>query len=71
METYAGTHHTGRLQWIERLTRRPFTERLLDQPAPEWPRWLAQAVAKTKPSDFAIRTGDLDRSLDLIAVARR
>ena len=49
---------------------RPFAERLLEQPAPEWPRWLARAVAKTKPGDFAIRPSAVERSLDLVVVAR-
>jgi SAM-dependent methyltransferase len=67
----AGTFHTGRLRLIETIIRAPFPERLLAQPAPEWPRWLRRAVAKTKPADFAIRSEDLDRSLDVIAVAQR
>ncbi|MCA1831923.1 MAG: class I SAM-dependent methyltransferase [Actinomycetota bacterium] len=71
IEELAGTFHTGRLRVIERMSRRPFTERLLEQPAPEWPAWLRRAVRNTKPGDFAIQARDVEHSLDLVAVARR
>lgn len=71
VEHIAGTFHTGRLRFIERLIRKPFAERLIEQPAPEWPRWLRRAVVRTTPADFAVRSADLDHSLDLIVVARR
>jgi hypothetical protein len=53
------------------MIRTPFPERLIRQPAPEWPVWLRAAVARVGPGDFAIRSGRLERSLDLIAIARR
>jgi SAM-dependent methyltransferase len=70
IETFAGTFHGARLRAYERLLRMPFQERLLQQPAPEWPSWLRMAVRRTRERDFAIRTDHIDRSLDLIVVAR-
>jgi SAM-dependent methyltransferase len=66
-----GTFHSGRVRLIERIIRKPLPQRLIEQPAAEWPAWLRAAVRAVRPSDFAIRAGDLDRSLDLIAIARR
>ncbi len=72
VERMLGTFHGTRLRMIERLLRKPFAERLIEQPAPEWPRWLHRAVVKTKPEDFVIATPpSLDESLDLLVVARR
>jgi SAM-dependent methyltransferase len=66
-----GTFHGWRLQLLDGLLRKPFPERLLAQPAPEWPRWLRETVGRVRPEDFRVRRTGLDRSLDLVAVARR
>jgi SAM-dependent methyltransferase len=67
----AGVFHGPRVRLLEMMIRTPFPERLIRQPAPEWPVWLRAAVARVGPGDFAIRSGRLERSLDLIAIARR
>jgi SAM-dependent methyltransferase len=67
----AGVSHGWRVRTFELLTRMPLPERLLSRPAPEWPGWLRTAVSRIIPSDFRIRRSELERSLDLIAVARR
>ena len=71
----AGTFHGARVRLLEMILRKPFPERLIEQPVPEWPGWLRVTVERARPSDFAIRwesrSGGLDRSLDLIAIARR
>lgn len=67
----AGTFHGWRIAAIERLIRVSFQERLLAQPAPEWPPWLRAAVARVTPADFRIAERGVERSLDLIAVCRR
>jgi 2-polyprenyl-3-methyl-5-hydroxy-6-metoxy-1,4-benzoquinol methylase len=71
VENLAGTFHARRIRACEILLRKPFPERLLEQPAPEWPGWLRRIVEHTTERDFAIRSADLARCLDLIAVARR
>jgi len=71
VERMAGTFHGPRLAMIERVIRRPFAERQIEQPVPEWPGWLRRAVERVTPDDFRIRDARIDRSLDLIAVARR
>jgi SAM-dependent methyltransferase len=65
-----GTFHALGLTVLERALRKPFPERLLDQPAYEWPRWLQNRVARVTPRDFRIGARRLERSLDLIVLAR-
>jgi len=67
----AGTFHGRRISLIERFMRGKFPERLIAQPVPEWPGWLRRVVRSVKPDDFRILEGHIDRSLDLIALARR
>lgn len=67
----AGAFHGARIRLLETIMRTAFPERLIAQPAPEWPRWLRAAVGAVRPSDFVIRSQPLERSLDLIAIARR
>jgi len=67
----AGTFHGTRLRLLEIALRKPFPERLIEQPVPEWPSWLRAAVERVRASDFAVRGQRLERSLDLIATARR
>lgn len=71
VEALAGTFHTTKLRLVEAMIRVPFQQRIIDQPAPEWPAWLRLLVERSRPSDFAIRSRHIDRSLDLIAIARR
>lgn len=66
-----GTFHGARVRLIEMLLRKTFPERLIEQPAPEWPGWLRAAVEHVRASDFVIGRERLNRSLDLIAIARR
>jgi SAM-dependent methyltransferase len=71
VERLAGTFHGPRIAVKERLTRTSFWERQIAKPVPEWPGRLRRAVARVEPEDFRIRDAGVDRSLDLIAVARR
>jgi len=66
-----GTFHGIRINALELMLRRSFPERLISQPAPEWPRWLRAGVARVRPSDFVLRGDRLAEALDLIAIARR
>jgi len=67
----AGTFHGARLRLLEMILRKPLPERLIEQPVPEWPGWLRAAVERVRPRDFPIRSQELERSLDLITIARR
>jgi len=71
VERMAGTFHGPRIAMIERIIRNSFAERQIEQPVPDWPGWLRRAVERVRPDDFRIRDAKIDRSLDLIAVARR
>ena len=71
VERMAGTFHRLRISVLERFLREPFPERLIRQPVYEWPGWLRRFVARVRPTDFRIGDRAVDRSLDLIAVARR
>lgn len=67
--TMLGVHHAARLVGIEKLVG-PFPARLLRTSPEKWPRWLHAFVRAIRPGDFRIHSGDLDASLDLVAVAR-
>ena len=71
VERMAGTFHGRKIWLLERLLRESFPERLIRQPVYEWPGWLRRFVARVRPSDFRIGDRTVDRSLDLVAVARR
>jgi SAM-dependent methyltransferase len=71
VERLAGTFHGPRIALGEKLTRSSFPERLISTPVPEWPARLRRAVARVTPKDFRIRDAGVERSLDLVAVARR
>ncbi len=71
VERLAGTFHGPRIALGERLARGSFPERLITTPVPEWPPRLRRAVARVTPRDFRIRHAHVERSLDLVAVARR
>ena len=66
-----GTHHGLRVRLLEMMIRDPLPERLISQPVPEWPAWLRGFVERVTPRDFVIKAQRLERSLDLIAIARR
>jgi SAM-dependent methyltransferase len=65
-----GTFHGGRLRAFEATIRQGLPERLIAQPAPDWPDRLRAKVGSITPEDFVIRDRKLDESLDLIAIAR-
>lgn len=71
VQMLGGTFHRMRLSLVEGLMRNSLPERLISQPAPEWPAWLRRVVAAVTPRDFRIRQRQVERSLDLVAVARR
>jgi SAM-dependent methyltransferase len=71
VERIAGTFHGPRIATIETLIRGSFAERQISQLIQDWPGWLRHAVERVTPGDFRIRDAKIDRSLDLIAVARR
>ena len=71
VERLAGTFHGPRIALGEKLARRSFPERLISTPVPEWPARLRRAVARVTAKDFRIRDARVERSLDLVAVARR
>ncbi len=71
VERLAGTFHGPRITVKEILTRASFPERLIATPVPEWPSRLRRAVSRVTPRDFRVRDRNVDRSLDLVAVARR
>ena len=66
-----GTNHGGRVKLLEMMIRSTLPERLIRQPAPEWPSWLRAFVSRVTPRDFVIKASGIERSLDLIAIARR
>lgn len=65
-----GAFHGPRIRAVEMFLRRGFPERLISQPAPQWPAWLRECVARVRPEDFRVGDKGLERSLDLIATAR-
>ncbi|HEX9775393.1 MAG TPA: class I SAM-dependent methyltransferase [Actinomycetota bacterium] len=65
-----GTFHGPSIRSLERFMRVSFPERLIQTPAYEWPDWLQSRVARVRPGDFRVRARALERSLDLVAVAR-
>jgi SAM-dependent methyltransferase len=71
VQLLGGTFHGPRLALVERMMRTGLPERLISQPAPEWPAWLRRVVASVTPRDFRIRERNVDGSLDLVAVAHR
>jgi len=66
----AGVFHGPRLTRTERLHRTSLPERLVGDPAPDWPRWISRVVARTTRSDFKIESEGLETALDLVAVAQ-
>jgi SAM-dependent methyltransferase len=71
VERLAGTFHARRIALVERLTRSSFPERLITTPVPDWSARLRRTVERVTTKDFRIEDRRLDRSLDLVAVARR
>lgn len=65
-----GIFHGARIRTWEVLHRESLPERLIAQPAPAWPKGLRKLVHGVKEDDFQLRTTALDRSLDLLLVAR-
>ncbi len=65
-----GVHHGPRLRALTATLGRPFLDAVLATPPEGWAPELRAAVHATTVDDFEVRDGDLDASLDLIAVAR-
>lgn len=65
-----GVHHGQRLQREEARLGRPFVDALAEVEPQDWDDLLRRAVHATRADDFEVRTDHLDRSLDLIAIAR-
>lgn len=65
-----GVHHGPRLRNLERLTRRTMTSLVTAAPPEDWPTWLTRTVPMIRVQDFVVRRGDIDASLDLVAVCR-
>jgi SAM-dependent methyltransferase len=65
-----GVHHGPRLRRIEQEAGRPFSDLLTQGPPDTWPTWLRAVVHRVRASWFEVRAGDLDASLDLVAVCR-
>lgn len=73
MELLAGLHHGPRLRELDAAHGGSIIDAqvavvLSGQP---WPEPLLTDVAGVSVADFAIHTGDIDASLDLVAVAVR
>ncbi|HEX9890422.1 MAG TPA: class I SAM-dependent methyltransferase [Nitriliruptorales bacterium] len=66
-----GVRHGKLLRTAEALLRRPLPEVLAAAPPEAWPRGTRRLVHRAAADWFAVCGGDLDTSLDLIAVARR
>lgn len=70
VETLLGVRHGAGLQAIEAREGRSFPDLVLAAPPGRWPSWLAEAVAAVTVDDFAVHSGDLEGSLDLLAICR-
>ncbi|MHB8512329.1 MAG: class I SAM-dependent methyltransferase [Actinomycetota bacterium] len=71
VEQALGAFHGTRIKRFERWNRVSLPEKLISTPAPEWSGRLRSLVADVTSKDFELRGSDLDRSLDLVLVARR
>ncbi|MFP5223965.1 MAG: class I SAM-dependent methyltransferase [Actinomycetota bacterium] len=65
-----GVFHGPRIKRWELAHRASLPETLIEQPAPNWPSSLRRRVHDLSVNDFAIRAARIDRSLDLLAIAR-
>lgn len=66
-----GIHHGPQLRAPEAVLRRPLPEILNEGPPDEWPTGVRPLVHRVQPDWFRVSSGDLDRSLDLVALCRR
>ena len=64
-----GVHHGPRIRGWEAGLGAPFTERMTNQPAPDWPAEYRALVHTVTADDFVLTPDGLDASLDLVAVA--
>lgn len=71
VEREMGTFHAGRVRRYERWSRETLPEKLINTPAPQWTPRLRSLVAAVTTDDFRLGDKDLDRSLDLVLIARR
>lgn len=70
VEAMLGVFHGPKIRWWERRHRESLTERLIREPVPAWSDQLRRFVHELDEDDFTIGEGNLERSLDLVAVAR-
>jgi SAM-dependent methyltransferase len=66
-----GVHHGDRLTAVEAEVGRSLPDLQQDSEPGRWPGWLAELVASVTPDDFRLSPEHVDRSLDLVVVARR
>lgn len=65
-----GVFHGPRIRAWELVQRGSFVQRLIREPAPTWSPTLRRRIHSVGVHDFRLRATGLDRSLDLVAVAR-
>ncbi len=66
-----GLGHGRRLRSLERVTGAPPHLLLRRLPVADRSWWLRASLARLRPSDFLVRSDDLDEAIDLLAVAAR
>lgn len=71
VEQLLGMFHSGSIRRYELTARASMPERLIKTPAPQWSPRLRAAVARVTSKDFRFSPDHVDRSLDLVAIARR
>jgi len=66
-----GSFHGRRLRMVEGLARTDLPSAQLAGAPEQWPAWLRLVVRRVRASHFRFSTHDVERSLDLVAVARK
>ena len=70
VEQILGVFHGPKIRWWERRHRESITERLIRETVPAWSDTFRRFIHELDEDDFTISDASLDRSLDLVAVAR-
>lgn len=70
VETVTGLHAGPRLQTLDEAYGSFVDAQLAGTPS-QWPAQLYEDVASITTADFVVRESDVDRSLDLVVLARR
>jgi SAM-dependent methyltransferase len=63
-----GVHHGARIREWEAASGAPFMERMTTEAPEAWPQDYRERVHAVTVGDFDLRSDDLDRSLDLLAL---